>query len=67
MGVVGCEERAEKDDDGRRVEKSGLNEDADDAGQPVAPTNACDILGGDTLVDLQNAVYDQACTVFSTP
>ena len=63
LGIVGREECGEEDDDGGGVEEPGLDEDAHDAGQLAVPAHARDVLRGDPVVDLQDAVDDQACTV----
>ena len=56
LGIVGREERSEKHDDGGGVEEPGLDEDAHDAGQLAVPADAGDVLRGDPVVDLQDAV-----------
>ena len=56
LGIVGREECGEEDDDGGGVEEAGLDEDAHDACQLAVPADAGDVLRGDPVVDLQNAV-----------
>ncbi len=60
LSIVGCQERAEEDDNGDGIQQSRLDEDADDTGQLEAPAHACDVLGSDAGVDTQYAVYKQA-------
>ena len=63
LGIVAREERSEEDDDGGGVEEPGLDEDAHDPGQLAITADARDVLRGDPVVDLQDAVDDQACVV----